>query len=101
MRPAHMRLIPTGVLLAVLMCLAAGSSRAAEPTPLVLERTIVLKGVSGRIDHLAVDLGRRRLFVAELGNGTVDVVDLAAGAVIRRIDGLKEPQGIAYAPAAD
>ena len=67
----------------------------------MLERTIALKGVTGRIDHLAVDLARKRLFVAELGNGTVDVIDLAAGTVIRRIEGLKEPQGLAYAPAAD
>ncbi len=76
--------------------------QAADPGPsLVLERTIPLPGVSGRIDHLAVDLRRGRLFVAELGNGTVDVVDLAAGKVLRRIEGLKEPQGIGYAPRAD
>ncbi len=82
--------------------MAAGRGHAAEPTiPLVVERTIALKGVAGRIDHMAVDLGRMRLFVAELGNGTVDVIDLAAGAVIRRIEGLKDPQGVAYAPSAD
>ena len=90
------------VLLAALFCMAAGSGHAAAPTgPLVLERTIALKGVAGRIDHLAVDLGRKRLFVAELGNGTVDVIDLAAGTVIRRIEGLKDPQGVGYAPGAD
>ena len=89
-------------LVAAVLCVAAGVSRAAEPAaPLVVERTIALKGVSGRIDHLAVDLGRKRLFVAELGNGTVDVIDLAAASVVRRIEGLKEPQGLAYAPAAD
>jgi len=89
-------------LLATVLCMAAGASRAAEPTsPLVIERTIALKGVSGRIDHLAIDLGRKRLFVAELDNGTVDVIDLASASVIRRIQGLKEPQGLAYAPTAD
>jgi DNA-binding beta-propeller fold protein YncE len=67
----------------------------------VLERTIPLTGVSGRIDHMAVDLRRERLFVAELGNGSVDVVDLAEGKPVRRIAGLKEPQGIGYAPQAD
>jgi DNA-binding beta-propeller fold protein YncE len=90
------------VLLTMLFCIAAGRGHAAEPTvPLVVERTIPLRGVAGRIDHLAVDLGRKRLFVAELGNGTVDVIDLAAGTVIRRIEGLKDPQGVAYAPSAD
>jgi YVTN family beta-propeller protein len=90
------------LLLTALLWMAAGPGRAAElPAPLVLERTIALKGVTGRVDHLAVDLARKRLFVAELGNGTVDVIDLAAGTVIRRIEALKEPQGLAYAPGAD
>jgi YVTN family beta-propeller protein len=93
---------PIVALLTAFVCLAGTDGRAAEPAaPLVLERTIALKGVSGRIDHLAVDLGRKRLFVAELGNGTVDVIDLAGMAVIHRIEGLKEPQGVAYAPGAD
>ncbi len=65
--------------------------------PLRLEQTIPLQGVSGRIDHLAVDVQHRQLFVAELGNGSVGVVDLAGGPT-RRITGLKEPQGLAYLP---
>jgi hypothetical protein len=75
----------------------AGETQA----PLVVERTIPLANVSGRIDHMAVDLRRGRLFVAELGNNTVDVVDIVAGHAIHRIDGLREPQGIGYSPAAD
>src|SRR6476619_6814082 len=35
--------------------------------PLSLEFKIPLGHVAGRIDHMAVDLARRRLFVAELG----------------------------------
>jgi len=77
------------------------SPRAESVASLVLERTIPLKGVAGRIDHLAVDLGRSRLFVAELGNGTVDVIDLSTGAVVRRIDRLSEPQGFGYGSSAD
>lgn len=76
-------------------------SAAAAGEPLVLEASIPLEGVSGRIDHMAIDIGRRHLFVAELGNGTVDVVDLAAGRVIHRIAELDEPQGVAFSPAAD
>src|SRR5262245_5063456 len=60
-----------------------------------------LKEVSGRIDHMAIDAGRLRLFVAELGNGTLDVIDLEDGRVINRISGLKEPQGVGYAPSSD
>jgi DNA-binding beta-propeller fold protein YncE len=67
------------------------------PVQLTLERTIPLPNVSGRIDHLAIDVSHQRLFVAELGNGSVDVVDLLSGQT-RRIGGLKEPQGLAYLP---
>src|SRR3954454_4536814 len=80
---------------------AAHAIAGETQAPLVLERTIPLANVSGRIDHMAVDLRRGRLFVAELGNNTVDVVDIAAGRPIHRIEGLREPQGIGYSPTAD
>jgi YVTN family beta-propeller protein len=69
--------------------------------PLVLEAKIPLGQVSGRIDHLGIDAKRQRLFVAELGNNSVGVIDLAAGKVLRRITGLSEPQGVAYVPFTD
>ena len=77
---------------------AVQAAGAREQSPLVLERTIALPNVSGRIDHLAYDGARKRLMIAELGNNTVDILDLSAGAVLHRITGLKEPQGIAYLP---
>jgi YVTN family beta-propeller protein len=73
----------------------------AQAPALVADGVIALPDTAGRIDHLAVDLGRKHLFVAELGNGTVDVIDLATRKVIHRISGLKEPQGIAYEPKSD
>jgi YVTN family beta-propeller protein len=69
--------------------------------PLVLEAKIPLGQVSGRIDHLGIDVKRQRLFVAELGNNSLGVVDLAAGKVLRTVTGLSEPQGVAYVPFAD
>src|SRR6185437_15123281 len=75
----------------------SGPSHAAPPT-LALKQTLALPGVRGRIDHLAIDLVHRRLFVAEIANGSVDVLDLDSGAVVGRLDGLKEPQGLAYLP---
>ncbi|ASG24858.1 hypothetical protein Y958_26615 [Nitrospirillum viridazoti CBAmc] len=68
---------------------------------MVLEATIPLPNVGGRIDHMAVDLAHDRLFVAELGNGTVDSIDIARRKRSGRITGLKEPQGIGYLPARD
>ena len=79
---------------------AAVTAQTAGP-PLVLESKIPLGQVSGRIDHLGIDVKRQRLFVAELGNNSLGVVDLAAGKVLRTIAGLSEPQGVAYVPFAD
>jgi DNA-binding beta-propeller fold protein YncE len=76
-------------------------AQPAEPQPLSLETKIPLGDVRGRIDHMAIDPVRNRLFVAELGNDSVGVVDLAAGKVVYRIAQLKEPQGVAYEPSAD
>ena len=68
---------------------------------LAVENKILLGKVAGRIDHLAVDLSRKRLFVAELGNNSVSVVDLTERKVIRRLFGLKEPQGVGYVASTD
>jgi YVTN family beta-propeller protein len=76
-------------------------AQPVEPQPLSLEMKIPLGDVRGRIDHMAIDPIRNRLFVAELGNDTVGVVDVAAGKVIHRIAGLREPQGVAYELSAD
>src|SRR5215212_4326409 len=66
-----------------------------------LETKIPLGAISGRIDHLAVDLKRQRLFVAELGSDSVGVVNLASSRVQSTSIGFKEPQGIAYEPSTD
>ena len=71
---------------------AATGAQTACP-PLILEAKIPLGQVSGRIDHLGIDVKRQRLLVAELGNNSLGVVDLAAGKVLSRIAGLSEPQG--------
>lgn len=78
------------------LCLVAGCCLAQEQSPLTLRRIIPLPGVEGRIDHLSADVNGKRLFVAALGNGSVEVVNLAAGKVIHTIGHLKEPQGVLY-----
>jgi len=55
-----------------------------------------LPGVQGRFDHLALDAGGRRLFVAALGNDTLEVVDLAAGTRLKSVAGLRKPTGVVY-----
>jgi DNA-binding beta-propeller fold protein YncE len=86
---------------ALLISLLAAPTAARADEFLVREGRIILPRVEGRIDHMAVDPVRQRLFVAELGNGTLDVVDLAAGRQVKRIAGLNQPQGVGYAQKAD
>jgi hypothetical protein len=71
---------------------------AEEAVPLRLIQTIPLRNVKGRIDHMAVDLKGERLFIAALGNNTVEIVGLRAGKPIGTITGLHEPQGVGFVP---
>jgi DNA-binding beta-propeller fold protein YncE len=89
-----------GVFLGLMLLLPAATP-AADPEPLVLETTIPLPNVGGRIDHMAIDGVRQRLVVAALGNDTVEVIDLATGKPREHIGGLNQPQGVAYAAQGD
>jgi DNA-binding beta-propeller fold protein YncE len=75
-------------------------SFASAQEPLVPAASIELPRVEGRIDHLAFDAAGQRLFVAALGNNTVEVVDVKAGRHLRSLPGFREPQGIAVVPDA-
>ena len=92
----------TGILAGVVLLAGdTAPAQSAEESALQLEAKILLGEVRGRIDHMAVDLKRQRLFVAELGNDSVGVVDLANRSVMRTIAGLNEPQGVGYEPSTD
>jgi DNA-binding beta-propeller fold protein YncE len=82
------------IMKALLLVLLAVPGGVQDATPPELVRTIPLPKVEGRIDHLALDARAGRLSVAALGNNTVEVIDLAQGKVVQRIDGLPEPQGL-------
>ena len=75
-----------------------GALLTARGEALTLTRTIALPHVEGRIDHFAHDVAGARLFVAGLGNNSVEVVDLKSGRVVRSIAGFAEPQGIFFVP---
>jgi DNA-binding beta-propeller fold protein YncE len=62
------------------------------------ENLVAMPDVEGRIDHLAIDLKTNRLFVAALGNNTVEVLDLSGGRRVHTLKDLAEPQGIAFLP---
>ena len=81
------------------MGLLHGAAAAAERLELV--QTIRLEGAPGGMDHMALDAKGQRLFVANLSNNSLDVVDLKAGKLIKQVPDQKKIQGVAYAPALD
>jgi DNA-binding beta-propeller fold protein YncE len=97
----------TILFLIIAPCMAAAcapgicTAAAAAPNSLSLQAKITLGPVRGRIDHMAVDVARQRLFVAELGNDSVGIVDLKGGRLMHVISDLKEPQGVGYAASTD
>jgi YVTN family beta-propeller protein len=95
-------LAPRICLAIVALSLFGGRTFAGpEEQLLQIEAKIPLGDVKGRIDHMAFDPIRYRLFVAELGNDSVAVIDLNARKVINIIPALKAPQGIGYHQPTD
>lgn len=88
------------LILAVATIALVSFQTAPGQTPFTVVGTIALPGVEGRIDHLAFDPVEQRLFVAALGNNTVEVLDLKTGKHARSLPGFREPQGIALIPDA-
>src|SRR5258706_103852 len=89
-------LISLFILTAMLM------AQAARPAPGDLlepaASSIPLPKVSGRIDDFGVDTAGARLFVAALGNNTLEVIDLKANRRLKSIPGFGEPQGVQVVP---
>ena len=77
-----------------LLCLVASVASAADEPLLKHVATIPLDGVEGRFDHFGVDVEHKCLYVAALGNNTVEVIDLAAKQRAGTIKGLKKPTGV-------
>lgn len=89
----HMEMPKTFRVFLCCVCFLATVRADGEERPaLRLVQTIALPGVGGRLDHMAVDLEKNRLFVAAVANGTLEVLDLNAGHVINTIPGIKDAQ---------
>jgi DNA-binding beta-propeller fold protein YncE len=82
----------------VIAALACQRTDAQSSSALRQTTAIPLPGVKGRIDHLAFDAARQQLFVAALGNDSVEVLDTAKLAHLTSLTGFHEPQGIAAVP---
>src|SRR5689334_22516788 len=79
----------------------ASLATAQSNAPLHLQKTIPLPDVQGRIDHMSIDVKNQRLFMAALGNNTVEVIDVKEGRRIHSIVGMREPQGVLYLEEAN
>jgi len=75
-----------------LLAVSAVKTSAQETQALRLVQTITLPGVTGRLDHMAVDLEKKRLFVAAVANNTLEVVDLIGGRPLNSLRGFKDTQ---------
>jgi hypothetical protein len=84
----------------VLLSGFAAQTWAQEKQPLKLVQTIQLPGVTGRLDHMGVDLERKRLFVTAVTNNTLEVVDLISGQAVNRLTGLNDTQDALFLGAS-
>jgi DNA-binding beta-propeller fold protein YncE len=93
--------LSAGLTLGLALAMTFPSTYGAGEAVLEPVATIALPGVKGRIDHLSVDLKRHRLFVAALGNDTVEVLDVERHRHEKSLAGFGEPQGVLYLPDSD
>ena len=94
------RVAGPALLAAALAAVPLTGAAAADPS-LELVQTITSKGKAGKLDHLALDAKRERLFLANKANNTLDVIDLKEGKLLKQITGQNGVQGVAYAADLD
>jgi DNA-binding beta-propeller fold protein YncE len=82
----------------ILLAISTACAGARDAGALKLLQTIPLPGVKGRFDHFAIDPKGQRLFVAALGNNSLEIIDLAAGKRLRSVAGMSRPTGVLYLP---
>src|ERR1700736_3765555 len=69
---------------------------SAQAATLKLAGTTDLPGISGDMDHLAIDTAGQRLLVAAEDNGTLRVIDLKTGKMERTVKGFNTPHSILF-----
>lgn len=99
MRRQTKRFTGVGVLLIAAAILPGQhAARGDAYPPLRLLARIPLASVRGRLDHLSLDVLHQRLFLAALGNDSVEVLDLTRSAREQSLSGFSNPQGVLYLP---
>jgi len=93
--------IPSLIFLSLVGLASVIEAREDKEASLALVQTIPLEGVRGRFDHFALDEIGRRLFVAALGNDSLEVLDVHAGKRLRTIGGIRMPTGVVFLPESN
>jgi DNA-binding beta-propeller fold protein YncE len=87
------------VLVALGLTLSATPAEGRTPAlPLARVREIPLPGRSTRFDYQSVDAPGHRLYVAHLGDSSIDVVDLDTFTVVAHVPDLSEVHGVLAVP---
>jgi DNA-binding beta-propeller fold protein YncE len=83
-----------------LLALTALAADGQERPPLERIAVIESKGM-GKLDHVCVDAKNARLFLANTGNNTLDVMDLKTNKLLKQVAGQNKIHGIAYVAELD
>lgn len=95
------------VMAAAALCAAAlaiGCAAAADDSlsnALLPVKTIALPGTTSRFDYATIDPRRQLLFIAHLGDSTIDVIDLRTNRLRRVIRGISQVHGVLAVPQLD
>ena len=94
--------LAAGLLVAVAAgCSGSASDEASPDFPLRVVRDVRLPGGTTRLDYQDLDPATHRLYVAHLGDSTVQVLDTSTLDVVATIEGLDEVHGLRLAPDLD
>jgi hypothetical protein len=74
--------------LLVFICAGCKGQKPFGTNLLVKQTTIPMPGIKGRIDHLDINLKEKIVYVAALGNNSLEIVDINKGKVLHSITGL-------------
>jgi WD40 repeat protein len=82
----------------VLSFFSCKSQKSFGEDQLVLLKTVPLPQVRGRMDHMDVNPEDQLVYLAALGNNSLEIIDIKKGKHVHSITGLDEPQGVCYIP---
>jgi YVTN family beta-propeller protein len=97
----HQRAAALAAVIAIAVALVIAASPVAGRTPglpLARVRDVRLPGNSSRFDYQSVDAPGRRLYLAHLGDSTVDVIDVDTLTVVATVPDIADVHGVLAVP---